>query len=292
MSSVLMRTIPCNIAFLALVFITGCSVQQLAVRSMGGVFDQAMVAVKAEEDLIIAEQAIASDLKLLDGFLETDPKNEHILLLACEGYASYALAFASDSAERALLFYMRARDYGLRALRLRGIADSLFQGNLNSLRTALRKLPNDAIPIVFWTANSWGNAINLQRDNPEALAELPSVNAMMEWVISRDPTFFYGGPLLYFGVYYGSRPAILGGNLDSSKAYFDKAIAVSDGKFLMTLVFYAETYAVQVQDESLFRNLLTRVIEAPIDILPEQRLANAVAKARAKRLLVRMGDLF
>jgi hypothetical protein len=60
----------------------------------------------------------------------------------------------------------------------------------------------------------------------------------------------------------------------------------------MTDVLYARTYAVETQDRSLFQALLNRVVEAPPDLLPEQRLANTVAQKRARQLLARAEELF
>jgi hypothetical protein len=60
----------------------------------------------------------------------------------------------------------------------------------------------------------------------------------------------------------------------------------------MTHVYYARTYAVQTQDEALFEELLTTVEKTPLEILPDYRLANAVAKEKAKLLLARKSDLF
>ena len=281
-----------SLAFAVLIASPGCSIQKFALRSIDGILDNSMLAIMEEEDLTLAEQSIGSDLKLIDGLIKTDPENEKLLFLACEGYTSYALAFAEDSLERARLFYTRARDYGERALTLRGIPDSAFHSDAAAMRGALAKLSSEDIPYVFWTVSAWGNAVNLERDNPDALASLPIVNAMMEWVKAKDSTFYNGGPLLYYGIHYGSLPAMFGGNAELSKSYFERAIAASDGKFLMTLVYYAKTYAVQTQDEALFKELLTRVIETPLDVLPEQRLANAVAKVKARKLLAQVSELF
>jgi hypothetical protein len=49
---------------------------------------------------------------------------------------------------------------------------------------------------------------------------------------------------------------------------------------------------VGTQNQPLFQELLTRVVEAPPDLLPEQRLANAVAQKRARQLLARAEELF
>jgi hypothetical protein len=67
---------------------------------------------------------------------------------------------------------------------------------------------------------------------------------------------------------------------------------LTGGKFLMTYVYYARSYAVQIQDEALFEELLTTVEKASLDILPEFRLANAIAKKKAQLLLSKKSDLF
>ena len=287
-----MKKILSSLSVLLVFLSSGCSIQKMALRSIDGIFDNAMLALTEEEDLKIAEQAIGGNLKLIDGLLKTDPENEKLLLLACQGYTSYSLGFAEDSLPRALLFYLRAQRYGMRALTLRGIPDSVFYSDPVTMKRSLAKLSADDVPIVFWTVNAWGSAVNLQRDNPDAVANLPIVNAMMEWVKEKDSTYYYGGPLLYFGVYYGSLPAMFGGNTDLSRAYFERAIAASRGSFLMTYVFYAKSYAVQVQDEALYQDLLMRVLQAPRDILPDQRLPNSIAKLRAREMLAHKSDYF
>jgi hypothetical protein len=60
----------------------------------------------------------------------------------------------------------------------------------------------------------------------------------------------------------------------------------------MTYVLYAKTYAVETQNEALFQDLLNRVVSSSVDVLPEQRLANAVAKKRARELLAGKDQYF
>jgi hypothetical protein len=278
-------------ALLAL-FLQGCSLQTFALRSIDSVFDNAVASVMAEGDLRLAEPAIAGNLKLLEGVVASDPTNLKFLLLACQGYTSYALAFADDSPERAVTFYGRAEQYGVRALVLRGIPRTVFRADAAEMQAALARLGRENVPLVFWTASAWGNRVYLQMEDPDAIAELPSINAMMEWVRDREPDYFYGGPSLYFGTYYSSIPPALGGRPALAKENFERAVAASKGRFLMTYVMYARYYAVETQDETLFQDLLNRVVSASADILPEQRLANAVAKKRARQLLAATGDYF
>jgi hypothetical protein len=269
-----------------------CTIQSIALRSVDTLFDRTVDALMAESDLPFAESAIAGNMKLLEGVVASDPANVRYLQLACLGYTSYALAFAEDDPARALLFYSRARDYGIRGMVERGIPRRAFASDAATMAAALRKLGNGDVPLVFWTADAWGSAIRLQPDDPDSIAAVPTANALMEWVKDREPDFFYGGPFLYFGVYYGSFPPALGGRPDLSRDNFDRAVASGKGRFLMTDVLYARTYAVLTQDRSLFHDLLTRVVEAPPDLLPEQRLANAVAQNRARQLLAHEEELF
>jgi hypothetical protein len=60
----------------------------------------------------------------------------------------------------------------------------------------------------------------------------------------------------------------------------------------MTKVMFARTYAVVIQDRPLFESTLKGVLAAPADIYPEQRLANEIAKRRAKRYLDHAEEYF
>ena len=114
----------------------------------------------------------------------------------------------------------------------------------------------------------------------------------MEFVANRDSSFYFGGADLFLGALYGSRPRMLGGDADRSRAHFERALAINGGEFLMTHVYYARSYAVQTQDEALFEDLLMTVEKTPLEVLPEYKLANAVAKEKAKLLIARKSDLF
>jgi hypothetical protein len=276
----------------AALVVQGCTIQSIALRSVDSLFDNTVTALMRESDLQFAETAIPGDLKLLEAVSDSDPTNVRYNQLACMGFASYALAFTEDDPSRAVVFYSRARDYGERGMIARGIPRAAFAADAATMTAALGRLSRSDLPLVFWTASAWGSAASLQLNEPDSLAAIPTVNAMMEWVQAREPGYFYGGPSLYFGVYYGSFPPALGGKPALAKENFDRAHEASGGKFLMTDVLYARIYAVGTQDRQLFVDLLTRVVDAPSDMLPEQGLANSVAKKRARELLARTEELF
>jgi hypothetical protein len=60
----------------------------------------------------------------------------------------------------------------------------------------------------------------------------------------------------------------------------------------MTYVYYARSYAVQTQNRELFEQCLAHIDSASINILPEARLSNAIAKRKAKLLRGKIDELF
>jgi hypothetical protein len=276
----------------AVVLFAGC-IQQIAISTVGSIVDDGFEGFTEEQDLDFAEKALPANLKLLEVMLKNDLENVRLLLLLSEGYNSYSLGFVEDhDLERARMFYMRARDYGLRILRQNDALAKAIDGSVDDLRVALSKLDEDDVPGVFWSAFGWISYINLTRTSPDALADLPRAEAMMNFVVHQDSLFYFGGAHLILGALYGSRPRILGGDADLSKQHFEKALRINQGKFLMTYVYYAQSYAVQTLNDLLFEELLAKVDEASLEILPSFRLANAIAKKKAKLLLDRKSELF
>jgi len=272
--------------------IPGC-VQTLAIRTVGGIMDYGLEAFNEEGDLQLARESLGANLKLIEALLKGDPENEKLLLLASQGYSAYALAFVEDDdPARAHMLYKRARDYGLRVLNQKPEFRAALGKDVDSFRAAVTNFSGDEIPGIFWTAFAWGAYVNTGRADIAVLADLPRVNALMEFAVRRNPSYYYGGPHLYFGSIEGSMPPMLGGKPDKAKEHFEKCLQINGGRFLMTQVYYASTYAVQVQDRDLFESLLKTVLDAPDDILPEARLPNAVAKLKAERWLSRIDELF
>ena len=269
-----------------------CSLQKIALKTTTGLVAYGIDAIYAEPDLKIAEQAVASDLKLLEGFHLADKKNKDLLLMLTQGFASYSLGFLEDDEpERASLFYLRAKDYGLMLLgHTKAFKDSIPTKESN-FRQALQLLKKDDVPALFWTAFAWAGWINLNRDNPKAVFELNIVKAMMQRVLDLDETFFFGAAHLFFGAMNASMPKMLGGDPEKAKQQFDRSLEISDGKFLITKVYIARYYAVSTLDEELFDKLLSEVLQAPQDILPGYELLTSVAKDKAQKLMERKEDL-
>ncbi len=256
-----------------------CTVKQIALRATADILESGVGAFYEEEDVPFARDSMTSHLKLLEGFLRSDPHNKKLLFSLTQGFGGYAFLFLEDeNSERAKYFYQKAKNYGLEIL-----GDKM---------TDLNKMTAADVPALFWTAYAWGGWANLSRTDPQALADLPKVEAMIRRCEALSPGYFYEGANLFLGAYYGSRPKMFGGDLSKSKDYFEGALKKSGRKFLMAQVLYAKYYSVPAQDKDIFKFLLTEVVAAPKDILHEQTLSNQVAKEKAKKLLEKIDELF
>ena len=86
--------------------------------------------------------------------------------------------------ERALKLYLRAKGYCLRAMEVRfpGITPKL----LADPEPALKKAEKKDVPLLYWTAASWGAAISLGLDKPDLVVDHPTVRALAERALALD----------------------------------------------------------------------------------------------------------
>ena len=180
----------------------------------------------------------------------------------------------------------------MRILRRDDVLARALDGSADDVKLALANKSKTDVPGVFWTAFAMGSYLNITLTDPDAIATIPKIETMMNFVVEKDSTFYFGGAHLFLGTLYGSRSKFLGGDPDKSKQHFETALRLNDRKFLMTQVYYAKSYAEQTLDQPLFEQLLAEVDSASIDILPKFRLGNAIAKQKAKLLLARKDELF
>lgn len=286
-----------------------CSMTRLAANQTTKVLLRATPTYDRESDLELAERSSMSNLKMLEGLLEVTPDNEDLLLLTSSSFTRYTFGFVEEQIEvaderydfrekgkyvkRAVDFYERGKSYALRSMdKHRKDFSQLIEGDLERFAIELKQLEGEHVSSLFWIAYAWGSIINLQQSEPARLAELARVELMMDRILELDESFFFGGAHLFYGIFYGGRPEMLGGDTEKAKEHFDMAIKITGGKFLMAQFFLAKCYAFQTQNKELFEKTLQEIIEAPNDLYPDQRLANELAKRRARRLLARVDDLF
>lgn len=283
------------VANLALVWLTlsGCSTSQLIARGAAPLIDHGMAAMNRETDLELARASIPANLKMIEALLLADPGNAAYRVQAAMGFHGYALGFVeADDPDRAVALYQRARDHALVALDQAGMPQAMLMGKPAELQRALAKLDARAVPALFWAASAWGKWIELQLDNPARLDELPRVEALMQRVLDLDETYYYGSAHVFFGVYYGGRAPMFGGDYARAARHFDQAASIGQNQLQWVEVYRARYLLRQMGQREAFHATLSRVLDAPASPDPELHLANVLAKKEAASLLAQEGDLF
>ena len=272
---------------------SACSLNKIIIRQMEPILQQSSTALYEESDLQLAEQALAANLKLVEGLLKNDPQNEQLLLLLAQGYSGYALGFVEDTdPERAKVFYLRARDYALQVLRKDQAFLNAEQNNLDEFTTVLNTYNATKVPALFWAGFAGAGYINLDLGNPMALMDLPKVQLMMDRVEAVDASYYYGAVYLYQGSVLGMKPVIMGGNPEKAKEYFEKNLELNNKNFLLAYIYMAKYYAAKTLDEKLYDQYIKTVIDTSIDVLPEMRLINQIAKRKSELLIRSKEDIF
>jgi hypothetical protein len=255
----------------------------------------------------LAREAAPGLIKTIDGMVVVSPRNEVLLELSAQAYCSYSFGFLEDDLEtlreddpryeplrkRTTGLYKRCEDYGLRMLHEESDAfPDAINHDVATLSAAVKKLDDDAVPGLFWTGLALASQININRDDLAMVAELPKVEIIMSRVVELNEKFYNGGAHLALGLLYASQGKAMGGNPEKGKHHLDRAIQLTDGKFLMNKVMFARIYAVTTQNKDLYKKTLEDVLATPAEVMPDQRLANEIAHKKAERYLKQIEDLF
>lgn len=246
-----------------------------------------------QRDLELVCEGAPSFLLLLDSLLISTPDKPALLLNGARAYAAFAgLMPECDRQKRVAAFGEKARAYGLRLLATdKSLAGAALMP-MDDFTRAVQNTGPAGVERLFWGAYGWAAWIGASQGAPEALADLPRVEQLMLRVLTLDEGYYHGGAHVFLGVYHGSRPALLGGSPEQSRAHFEKALTLGGRRFLPALVAYAEYYARTAFNRELHDRLLKEVLAFDHDLAPELTLANALAKRRAAKLLAKADDFF
>ncbi len=249
--------------------------------------------LQRQTDLDLVCEGAPAFLLAVDSFIVSEPKNSAMLMTGVQAYSAYAAALAEcGRPERGAQLAEKSKQYGLALLSLgNGMAPAL-AGSLEDFDKALQRFSSSEAEKLFWGGYGWASYVGSHTDSPAALADLVRVERIMRRVLELDETCSHGGAHLFLGVYYGSRPQMLGGKPEESRAHFERALELSGRRFLSAQVAYAEYYARTQFDRELHDRLLQEVLDFSLESAPELALGNQVAKHRARRLLAEADTYF
>ena len=285
--------------------IPGCSVRRFAINKLGDALADTGATFTSDDDPELIRGALPFSLKLIESLLAESPRHQGLLLAAARGFTQYSYAFVQEEADemeprdlgeaerlrtRARRLYLRAKNYGVRGLeaRHRDFGSSLRQNP----KGAVEQTSLSDVPLLYWTAASWGAAIAISKDDPELIADLPAVEALIDRALQLDEDYDSGAIHGFLITYEAGRPGGKGDPCERSRRHFERALALSSGQLASPLVALAEAVSIGKQDRKEFESLLGRALAIQVDSKPEWRLANLVMQRRARWLLSRADELF
>ena len=285
--------------------VSGCSVRKFAVNKLGDSLANSGTTFASDNDPEFVGQALPFSLKLIEGLLAESPKHRGLLFAAASGFTQYSYVYVQQASEeiesadveksaelrtRARNLYLRARDYGLRGLEAKhlGFTAALHENSRSAVRTARAA----DVPLLYWTAVSWGAAISLSKDHPELVAEQPQVESLIDRAYELNAGYENGVIEQFLISYESARQGAKGDFAARCKEHFDRAVQLSAGQLASPFVSYAETVSIQKQNRAEFDSLLKKALEVNADARPEWRLSNLIMQRRARWLLSREDELF
>ncbi len=224
-------------------------------------------------------------VKLKDDDIATYEKLARACYLLADGWLFF------EAAEKKQLFldtYAKGYRYAERGMRaLSPDVEQRLSAGVD-LKDAAQLIGKDGIGLLYWYSTNlgkWGNA----QDITVVLTYKDRIYAIMEQVFKLDPNYFYGAADRYFGAYFAIAPSFAGGDLDKSWSHFQTTLRI-EPRYVATFNLIAEFYAPKKQDEALFDEMTQKVLDAPLDVIPELAAETAVEKRRAEALRKRKAD--
>jgi predicted anti-sigma-YlaC factor YlaD len=292
------------IAMLSVV-IPGCSIKKIAINKLGDALAESGTTYASDNDPELIKGALPFSLKLIESILAESPRHRGLLLAASSGFTQYAYAFVKQEADemeqqdferanamwlRARNLFLRARDYGLRGLETRY---PNFKAALNDdPLQAVRKVGRKDVPLLYWTAASWGMAITLSKNEPDLIVDQLTVEALIDRALELDEAFDMGAIHSFLITYEPVRQGGEGDPLERAREHFNRAMELSGGFQAGPLVSMAESVCVAEQNRKEFESLLGKALEVDVNKKIEYRLYNLIMQRRARWLLSRVDELF
>lgn len=285
--------------------LAGCgAVKGMAVNSVAGMLSETGTTLTSHDDPELIRDAVPFALTLYESILESAPKHQGLLQATCSAYTQYAYAFVQADADmlpsteyeqvqakrdRALKLYLRGRGFCLRALELRksGVTAALKMNAGSALGWAKTK----DVPLLYWTAASWGSAISVGLDRPELFADSSVVKAIAQRALALDEDYERGA-LHAVMISLEAVPEAMGGSKERARKHFDRAVELSGGQDPGPYVTFAASISVETKNKAEFVKLLETAIAIDPEKQPATRLPTMIAQARAKNLLSRVDELF
>ncbi len=256
--------------------------------------EQSSVVARREADVDLARAAMPAGVFQMEAFALAYPHERRFRDLHTDVLCQYAIAFVFDDWEDASLGG-RTADARRIEERLGALLDRCIEANLVRLPPAWRVARADGpdavlalvptmtraqVPAVLWLAST--GSVKLALAPISNFRQLPVLDALLARCAALAPGYRDADAEVLRATLVAARAAIFGG--PDGTAEFALARAAAPGALLPEVMFARGT-AVARKDRALFEQTLTAVLAADVTRWPDRRLANELARVKARRYL-------
>ena len=252
-----------------------------------------------DDDPELVRDAVPFALKTMESLADTLDDDAGLRVGMARGFTQYGYAFVQQPSElggnpgemaRARKLYLRARTYGLEAMKLvRGVTEEELR---KSPEKAAARFEKDDVPLIYWTMAPWALAIAANKRDLELVGDVPVVAALLDRALQLDDGYDQGALHEFAITFDPARPE--GTTPEKQKAHFERARQLAQGEKISALVAYAQAVSGPAQNKAEYEALLKEAAAFDVDQpkARKNRLANVLAQRRAAYLLKHEDDVF
>ena len=166
---------------------SSCSVRQIVVGEVADMVEDGGAAFENDDDLIMIENALPANIKLLEVLSQNDKSNTKILWLIARMYGSYAFSVFEPQlvqarynkhtkatkliTQRLKRYYSKGLSYASQALFQKYPACKNELAKVTKINSCLARLNKDDVPILFWYGFNLASYVNLSLDSVKAISK-------------------------------------------------------------------------------------------------------------------------
>jgi len=269
----------------------------------------AAAALTGEDDVQLIAEVFPTVLKTYEMLHLSNPQHRGLAVMTGSLYIMYANAFVQTPADyipetqfdrknleylRAQKFYLRGSRYVMESLNnaYPHFTESMTNYSEETGAAVLAQCIAADAESLYWASCGILGAFSLDPLNTDILEAVSGAAAMLERAAALDPAFNEGAIWETLAAFYAAAPESMGGSAEKAKTAYQKALELSKGKRPSVYILYAQSFCIPAQDGKGFDEALQKALSIDPETQPNNKLAIAISREKARWLQRTKGDYF